>query len=435
MRRARAAAATAIGLAGALVAAVACEQVLSIDGAVKIARHDACSLAVPPGSCQTCVASSCCSQASACAGSQACAAYESCLLACGSDYQCRTQCAVTHGAGQDPNVWALDQCVASSCNDACGMSCGITAVPTYPDAAAGCEACIAERACSAVQACAASTACEEIEHCSAGCSTIDCHDACQGPGTDDAGTFVALEAALISSCIHQCHLGNFWLCVGGVNWPLAPAGVNQVDFTAVDSTSGQGLPGAAVKACGRTDGTCAIPQAQATADDAGRGVLDFPSHPAVGLGFEGYYDIDASGEMPWLLFASSPLTRSPATFTWSLLSQSQFASTFAAVGVTPNSTLAAVIVEAEDCLLSPASHVTFSALPMDPSTKLFYISGGGLTDLTTETDITGFAFFVNVPIGSITIQATPKELGKVSSTQVVFTRPGAVSTVIMLPTP
>jgi hypothetical protein len=424
---------TAIGLAGALIAAVACEQALSIDGAVKIAPRDACSLAVPPGSCQTCVASSCCSQASACAGSQICASYESCLLACGSDYQCRTQCATDHGGAPDPNVSALDQCVASSCNDACGMSCGITAAPTYPDAATGCEACIAEKACNAAKVCAVSTACEEIEHCSAGCSTLDCHDTCQA--TDDAGAFTALEVALISSCIQQCHLGNFWLCVGGVNWPLAPAGVNQVDFTVVDSASGKSLPGAAVKACGRTDGTCAVPQAQATADDAGRGVLDMPSHPAVGLGFEGYYDIDASGEAPWLQFSSSPITRAKATFTWSLLTPAQVTSTFAAVGVTPDPTRAVIIVEALDCLLSPASHVVFSADGTDTSTSLFYVSGGGLTSSTSETDITGFAFFVNVPVGSVTIQAKPKELGKVSSTQVVFTRPGTVSAVIMLPTP
>jgi hypothetical protein len=426
-------AATSIGLAGALIAAVACEQVLSIDGAVKVASHDACSLAVPAGSCQSCVASSCCSQASACAGSPACAGYETCLLACGSDYQCRTQCAVDHGGAPDQNVAALDQCVASSCNDACGMSCGLTAVPTYPDAAAGCEACIAQKACSQAKACAVSTECEGVEHCAAGCETIDCKDACQP--TDDAGAFTRLEVALISSCIQQCHLGNFWMCVGAVNWPLAPAGVNQVDFTVMDSTSGKPVPGAAVKACPRTDGTCATPQAQTIADDAGRGVLDLPSHPAIGLGFQGYYDIDASGEAPWLLFSSSPLTRAQATFSWSLLSPAAVTSTFAAVGVTPLSGRAVIIVEALDCLLSPASHVTFTPDVMDPQMKLFYVSGGGLTTLTSETDITGFAFFVNVPPGSVTIQATPKELGKVSSTQVVFTRPDAVSAVVMLPTP
>ena len=123
MERRRVAAVTAIALAAALLGAVACEQVLSIDGAVTVAPHDACGLPMSPGSCQSCVASSCCTQASACAADQRCSAYESCLLACDADYECRTRCAVSQTGGVGAAVAALDQCVVASCNDACGMQC------------------------------------------------------------------------------------------------------------------------------------------------------------------------------------------------------------------------------------------------------------------------------------------------------------------------
>lgn len=419
--------------AGGLVGVIACEQVLSIDGPIHVAPHEACGLEVPAGSCQACLASSCCSQATACEKVPACAAYETCVLACGSDYACRTQCAVDHDVTQGPEVPALDQCVVTACNDACGMSCGITAAPSVPDAAITCEACMAGRPCAAAQACGASLECETIEHCVPTCSTVDCHDTCLA--MDDAGTFTALEVALISSCYKECNLGNFWLCVGHVAWPLAPAGVNEVDFKVKDSTSGNGLVGASVKACDKTDPGCGTPAAQATSDGAGQGILRLPAHEAVGLGFQGYYDIEAPQEVPWLIFSSSPITQARVPFNWTVLSQTAFQTLTSSANVALDPTRGHIAVAAVDCLLSPASGVIVSATGIDAKTKSLYLSGGALVANTGQTDITGYAFFLNVPPGNVTIQTTPKALNRVSSSQVVFTRPGAVSSVIALPTP
>lgn len=431
------AAVTAIALGAALLGAVACEQVLSIDGPVTVVPHEACGLPVSAGTCQACVASSCCSQATACAGAPACLAYESCLLECASDYMCRTTCAVDHNVGLGPEVPALDQCVVTHCNDACSMTCGLTASPTDPDAAAACETCIAGRACLAAQTCGASLECETIEHCVPGCSTVDCHDNCLA--MDDSGTFTAVEVALVSACLKDCHLGNFWLCLGGVTWPLAPAGVSDVAFTLRDSVAGP-LPGAGVKACGKADEMCALPMAKATADDAGQGTLHLPAHGAVSLGFQGYYDVDAldaSMEMHEIFFASSPLTRNHAQFTWALSSQTAFLNLVSSAHVTLESTRGHIAVGAVDCLLSPASGVTFTATPSDANTKFLYLAGGILLDTTEGTDLTGIAFLLNAPPGTVTIQAFPKALGGrvASSTEVVFTRPGTVSVVTALPTP
>lgn len=439
MTRARAVASLAIALpsvALAVVATVACEQALSIDGTVTVVPHEACGLSVPAGGCQSCVASECCAQASACAADAPCATYESCLLACGTDYNCRTDCALTAPSGKGTTVPALDLCVASRCNDACGMSCGLTASPSIPDAAAACASCIASKACNAVKACATSSSCEAIEHCLPGCATIDCHDTCLAG--DDAGLFTALEVGVASACLRDCAVGQLWLCVGRVNWPLAPAGVNEVDFSVVDSMSSKPLPGAMVRACAREDQTCAPPQAQATADAMGKGALLMPAHAAIGLGFDGYYAIDAAGEMPWRIFASSPVTLAHAPFNWTVGSMASFQSTIAGVGLTPDPTRGQIILDAADCVQSPAAGVSFKVTDgagADLSKSVYYLSGGALNNVATETDFTGAGVLFNVPAGSLTVQAIPKAIGKASSTEGVLSLPGAVSTLILLPTP
>lgn len=72
---------------------------------------------------------------------------------------------------------------------------------------------------------------------------------------------------------------------------------------------------------------------------------------------------------------------------------------------------------------------------VDLSAQRYYLSGGALSKTAMSTDITGFVFFLDVPPGSVTVTATPKTLGRVSSTQVLFVQADTVSSVIALPTP
>ncbi len=436
--RAPVAVTTTLALAGATIAVIACEQVLSIDGAVSIAPGSACGLPVAAGACQSCVASSCCAEATACAAEQECSDFESCVLGCGPDYVCRTQCNVTHQPGPGKTVPTFDQCVATSCNQACGTQCGLTASPSSPDAAAACSECITGKVCSPVQACASSLECAIVERCVSGCRTVDCHDTCLA--NDDAGLFTAVEVGLIGACLRQCQLGNLWTCVGGVSWPLAPAGVNTVDFSVVDSSTNAPVPDPVVKACNKTDLDCASPVASTTGSSMGLGTLDMPSHAAVGLGFGGYYDIDATahGEMHWLVFASSPLTEAQASFMWTVLSQSNLATLLGSAGLMPMAGMGHVAVGAVDCLVSNASDVVVTATTgsgMDLSAQRYYLAGGALSKIATATDLTGYAFFFNVPPGSVTVTATPRALGRVSSTQIINVRASTVSSVVALPTP
>ena len=305
MGRRRVAAITVTALVAALVGAVACEQALSIDGTITVTPHDACGLPVNAGSCQSCIASKCCGQASACAADSTCAIHESCLLDCGGDYVCRDQCQVDHPEGTSPHTPALDQCVASACNDACGMTCGLNVVPTVPSAAAPCATCLGSRVCSQALGCGTSLQCDTLAQCLASCSAIDCHETCLE--LDDGGTFSAVEVASLTWCLKECKIGEFWACAGGVVWPELAPGLQTPTFTVVDSTTGEAIAGATVAACDGADRPCAAPLAQGTTNAAGKVTFTLPTQGQLRVGFQGYFDVQSPGEEHELFFLTSPL--------------------------------------------------------------------------------------------------------------------------------
>jgi hypothetical protein len=57
------------------------------------------------------------------------------------------------------------------------------------------------------------------------------------------------------------------------------------------------------------------------------------------------------------------------------------------------------------------------------------------SQMTTTTDYTGAMACVNVPTGSIQLTATPIALEKPSSTVTAYVRAGAVTRVLLYPTP
>lgn len=434
-RRRAATGVSAIALALALPLAIACEQALSIDGPVTIAPHEACGLPVNPGTCQTCVAAHCCTQATACANDMDCAAYESCLLDCGSDYACRTACATKTGGGIGAEVPLIDQCIATSCNDACGMVCGIPAAPSEPEAAVGCASCISDKACQPSLDCAKSPTCEQVGHCLVQCTAPDCRNACLAQ--DDGGLFVGAEFAVASVCVKPCELGNLWSCVGGVSWPFAPAGAADVTFTLSDSTTHAALAGLVGAACDRPDEQCSSPIATGTTDKNGRVTLTLPPYGARTYGFQGYFDATLSAGYHELYFLTAPLTQTHAQFSEGLLSQTGLHNLASSAGIQLDPTRGHLAVQVQDCLGAPGSAVTFEVNGIDGPTKVVYLAGGVLLTSATETDITGYVFILNAPPGkTISVDAFPKALGNVVASHVTaFVRAGSLSVVQAIPTP
>jgi hypothetical protein len=450
--------ATVVAVLGVLgLGAVCCEQVLSIDGAIEVKTTDGamdapiddggndveiedtgphCGIPVPEGGCGSCVTAQCCPQMSACAGDPQCRALETCLLACGGDYACRSACVVDNPVGGQTDIPALDTCVAASCRSSCGMTCGQAgSYTTPPDAAPGCEACIAnpnQNACAAALACATSLACEISGHCAYACTTPDCRNACASDaGADDLLLAAAYTAGTL--CYGKCQIGQNWTCVNDIRWPQAEAGVEQATLTVMDLFKGVPVPGASVAACKAGDDPCASPLSTASTDDAG--VAHLPDlGTQVILGFQGHFETTGVGYVPDLYYLSFPLSQPNAALTLYTIAQSDLTSALAEANITPVPGTGTVWVQVEDCLLLPAPNVVVKADGLSPQATLLYYNGNLPSLTATSTDPTGWAFLYNVPPGPLTLHAIPNPTGIESSTAVVHVRAGAMSVVTLLPT-
>jgi len=449
---ARATAALALFVASLAVALLCCQGLLSIDGAVIVAGSDAsigadsggadaeagaqgmaCGLAVDAGGCQVCVAASCCGQAATCAADPACAALESCLLGCGGDYGCRATCGIAHPVGDTTDVPTLDTCVAAHCNGACGMVCGTADSFTSPDAADGCQTCMAAN-CATVMACASDLQCELTEHCASSCATQDCRNACLL--TDDAG-FVSMAFAQ-AACLPACQIGRDWRCVGKVAFPFAKATTSVATLLVTDGATSSPLQGLSVSACEAGEDPCSS-LATGTTDAQGSVTLQLPDLAPDSVGFDGYFEITSTAQppsiVPFLYFLSYPLSEAHATLQVGVQSSANLQSLVALVGVTLDMTHGIIAVSATDCLLLPSPGVTIAADPTDSETRLIYVANGVLSATATSTDLSGGAFFLNASAQMVSVAVTPIGLGRVSSQTSLFVRAGAISFIEALPTP
>lgn len=434
------------------IAVVACAVVVGGGCSTVLGIHDisaqqsACGLQIDQGACASCIASSCCSQAAACAGDMVCSAATECVLGCGSDPACRTQCAYTHGGTPTPTVPALNQCIASSCADACGLSCGLPIAPSPPDAAAACTACIGDHACMPAETCAKDLGCTSVSYCQLGCTTLDCHDACLD--AYDGGAFVGFGAALLVGCQKACELGQNWVCLGSVAPGGPKVGPADVTMRLTDYSSRQPVPGLQVSACGAAQDNCGALVSSGTTDAQGRVTLTLPTISGVQLGFHGYFEVvppqvdagtgDAGASLStlrMLYFPSSPLSVSHAHFD---------ALTFTPAGLTNLAAYPKVqlvpgrghlALQALDCLQEPASHVVFDVVGGDMQSKLVYVAGAVLDPLATETDISGTAAMFDVPPGPVTVEAKLSSSGTVTSRVSVFVDADALTNVALGPTP
>lgn len=426
----------AIAAAFALVVAGgACEQVLAIDGPVVVAAPGACGLPVSVSSCQSCVAAKCCAQASVCAGEPSCVAHESCMLGCGTDYACRARCHIADPVPFPSGVPALDTCIALSCNDACGLTCGVNDAVTEPDGAALCQACVAGNICIQAEACTTDLTCENVLRCGNACTTSDCQAACVQEY--DAGAFAQYQFALASACLTPCQFGAVWSCVGGVSWPFAKSSTQTATLTLTDATTGAPLQGVVAKSCDRSDEVCASPFGTGTTDAQGKVTLALPPTSTAGFGFHGYFDLAPPGGLPYLVFTAAPLSEPDAQLATAMLSMSAFQDLAATVGATLDPSRGHIAAEATDCLLVPASNVVIAASGgIDAQTKLYYYGTASLDPAATATSLSGLAFLFNVPTtGLVTVQVTPRPLGRTSSAEVLFARAGALSVVAAPPSP
>jgi hypothetical protein len=436
----------------ALAALAACGELVGLGNAVTVSSDDggtdareddaspdgaetspppslaACGISVATSTCQSCMTAHCCEASDACANDDSCAEYENCLVPCANDYACRARCLIDHAGKQyvAPEIAPLNQCVATSCANECGLTCGIADSFAEPDSAPACAACLGSNSCAKWVACGADVDCETVALCAATCVTQDCQLAC-GDGLDAGAQLYLTALGNATSCVPTCNIGSYWECVNDVP-PELVRGAGETSLTLGIAGAGAGVT---VTACpSLADQTCTPSLATTKTDENGNAQFEFDVVNPPALGFYGYFEISGPGLAPELLFLEFPLSEAQSNLLAWTLTTDTLQGYYTRESVEPSAnTRATVWVEATDCHWIFAPGVTVEATGIDAETKETYNTHGA-----TATDISGFAFFLDAPAPQdITVGVTSPTAGRVATGLTVFTRPGWVSFIVVHP--
>ncbi len=253
-------------------------------------------------------------------------------------------------------------------------------------------------------------------------------------------------------CASACQPGTNWSCLSGHNlWPNPPAAAKiTFSVTFVDFSSEEPFVGSVVKACDKLDYTCSSPIDQSTTDTTGLVTLSVPPGLA---GFDGYLDVtggevantgsDAGGDAGVsVLF---PSIWYPVPFVvadgWRgrtlLISEGEAVAITAATGTSPDPMRGHVLLNAADCLFTPAPGVSFTLDSADSQTVSYYLIGGVPVTSAKATDASGIGAFLNVPttapdrlvVASAFSSGADKSMGSLT----FIVRPGTVTTSSLFP--
>jgi hypothetical protein len=247
--------------------------------------------------------------------------------------------------------------------------------------------------------------------------------------------------------------GGPWGCLGNVAVDAAPPGSVNVVVPLIDLTSQQGVQPTDVFAriCAKIDVNCNSPLASGDA-----GIILSPDakgllHLTIPAGFDGFVLIDPivpdggapsdAGDagpnvfVPSLVFFNPPIDHDLVYSTIVMVKTSELV-TIATTEQTPiDPSLGAVFMETVDCYAKPAAGVAVTIDSQTSTTQGFYFKGGLPALNAPSTDQTGYAGFVNVPLGTRTVtgtlQATTQKIGSAT----VFTKASTISYTTMAPSP
>jgi hypothetical protein len=428
------------GAAAIAVAVLACRQLVGIGdepppgpaGTATDAGAEA-GFTYGQGDCAMCVATSCGPQATLCAGTASCAALEGCMSAANGDATMRAQCGVTWGLGNDSATPDFEACLASNCETQCGLTCGGLAAVFPPATATQCQQCIVKSECPATTDCATKPLCQKAVRCQFSSDTLDVQQACPAIAPDSgANPYLPVQnSPIASTCSAECSWGSDWSCLGKVDWPTYNYGSFLVD-TFVYGPTQKGVAGVTAKLCDTVDPMCAPPFDMRPTDDAGTVPLTHPPSTEAGLF---YLDVSSDAIQPALLFDMFPIHASRIAIPFPVSPPGSIGADADGLGVPFDDSLGSLILVAVDCRLAFAPGVHFTVTPTTSTTAVAYLKGQLPALGLTETDSSGTAVFVNLPVlpTHLHLTATVPALGRTMADTQVFARDGGVSEVYVVP--
>jgi hypothetical protein len=233
---------------------------------------------------------------------------------------------------------------------------------------------------------------------------------CTGRGGEFANTM----------CVKNfCEATDAWSCAKHTPLVAKSSKPISVEFTLFDAVSSKFVDNVHASLCGKLDLECTSPVAEIQTDTTGK--VHFDVAPL----FEGYVQLRGDGYDPTMMFVPPavesidlgqfPLTTMVAT---SVLTSQLGKPLLPGTG--------RVLVITTGCDKQTSGGVGLSGENMGDEAETFYAVGGFPSFTADETDESGFAGFVNVAAGSVTLVAKVakgREVGRVA----LFVRPDYVS--------
>jgi hypothetical protein len=221
-------------------------------------------------------------------------------------------------------------------------------------------------------------------------------------------------------CVESvCRAMDPWSCANHPKLVATDSAPIPVDFTLFDAITQMPIDGAKTALCGKLDVECASPMAEGRTSS--QGTVHFNVSPLL----DGYVLITNEGYDPTMMFlppvleavnlGAYPLTSIEAV---SLLGQQLGQTLMAGTG--------RLLTISAGCDHQTASGVALTGEKLGDSAVGFYAVGGLPSLSATATDSSGFAGFLNVEPGSITLNAKA-ENGHKAGRVALLVRPGYVS--------
>ena len=349
---------------------------------------------------------------------------------------CRAACTQEH-LTDDPLEPPFGSCLATSCATACGFTCGEVAQFFGPDAAAGCQACIVENACSVGTACAANPDCLGLCWCTLTGQSEDRNEACGAAHDAGRDAFTAARAAIGGVCASPCAFGNQWSCVGHAAPRTQTNPSTTMALSVFDLATGKPLPGSLVEVCSPLLPPCTVQSSATTGADGGATVTVPTSQLPGSLGATGYLKLTGGGAMDELFYWVAPLSEPSDSVQVGTLTSVEVSAIASVAGVTTiDPTRAAMGLIVSDCNLSSSPGATVTVDPKDSETRVIYSPGAAQSATALATDATGVVAIVNVPVGptgEAKVTVTPAGLGRPSTVMSVFVAPNTATALGAVP--
>lgn len=222
-------------------------------------------------------------------------------------------------------------------------------------------------------------------------------------------------------------------CLGAVKLPTTTDKQGDLAVQVLDGVSNQPVgAGFVVKACPKSDTTCAKPDATATTDAQGKLALTLPLGPN---GYDGFGEITGSGYLTTLLYLSRPIIPDPSTVSYFLVATEAAVGLFAqGAGVQVDPAKGQVVVWTHGCDGKLTGGVSLE-LDGGATGTLAYLNDAAVSTSAKETDSKGIAYVFNAEPGALGVTARRLATGEVFGKTTVQLRAKTATALYFHPTP